>query len=309
MILVSAVLSIHNRSRLFRRALDGYLWQTLPRESWEIILIDDMSNEDLSDTYKHLIGQINLTHLKMDHTRHPVWKARNPNGTKGAFENWYHTPALSINLGASFARGSVICLCHPEILHAPHNFEEAVLALNQNYSFLFGLTFLGNLSMNAYLNGNSDWTKHGWDPFLKKMRDNGQLMNFRPNELYWYTSFLPKRAIETIGGVDFSYLDGVAGEDDDFKDRVQKAGCLPVYYPKIQGFHQDHSDEKEKHRQRNTEFWNKGLEHNRALLSARRKTGSYPQHANQGYDWRARETLVEILEYKVGIATCSTPRV
>lgn len=297
-VVVSSVLSIHNRSKLFKRALYGYLWQTMPAESWEIILIDDLSTEDLSETYKPLLGRINLRHVKFDHTKHPIFQKKNPNWTPGQKKNWYHTPALTINLGMHLARGPIISLCHPEILHAPENFELASVRILNQEAYLFGTTYLGTQDSNLWLDKNPSWVNFGWQGFLSRVA--AQNLPQYKDECYWYTSFLPRKVARTIGGVDFSYLDGVAGEDDDFRDRVRRAGWDPVWAPELEGFHQNHDNETESHRIRTTEAWRKGLEHNRNLYRQRQKSGWYPAPANSNCDWTSRECFVEEVRYTVG---------
>lgn len=288
---VSAVLSIHNRSRLFSRALQSYLWQTMPASDWEILLVDDMSTEDLSETYKKYEGRMNLRHIRMDHTKHHVWKLRHPHGAHTGFgENWFHTPALSTNLGCSMAKGDVICLCHPEILHKPENFALAHQRIMMTKEFLFGKTHLGTRSHNAWMDKN-DWTKGGWDKFLENIRKVDFLGAFQPTELYWYTSFLPKKAIEVTRGVDFTYLHGVAGEDDDFKHRICLVGSQATWFPQIEGFHQDHFDEKEPHRDRNSLKWKEALARNREVFHYRCKHG-FPATVNVDCDWTASECFV-----------------
>lgn len=309
MIKISSVLSIHNRKKLFSKALLGYLWQTMAPQEWEIILVDDMSKEDLKEAYAPYIGKINLTHIVMDHTRHPIFKKRNPNWKEGdAFENWYHTPSLSNNLGFSFAQGRILSICHPEIMHAPNNFEEAYNLLQWKRSYLFGTTYLGTQAMNAQIDAMGDWRKDGFDGMIDAL-GGAKVPRFTPYELYWYTSFLPRAAVLAIGGVDFEYLNGAAGEDDDFKERVRLAGWDPIHVAGIRGFHQDHSDEKEGHRQRNTEFWEQGLKVNRLTLSERKKHGNFPKPSNSQYDWTARETLQKITVYTVGSEIAYEPQV
>lgn len=298
---VSAVLSIHNRSKLFRRALDGYAWQTMDREDWEIILVDDMSTEDISETYRHLIGQINLRHIRMDHTQHSVFKKRNPDWQPGMPQDWFHTPAISINIGASLAQGEVICLCHPEILHAPENFINAHKRLieKREKKYLFGETWLGTIGSNYFMDeAPYPWTHNGWERFIGWIQRTVE-RKFEPNELYWYLSFLPKSAIEAVRGVDFEYLNGVAGEDDDFKERVKRAGWPPLRADEIQGFHQNHSDEQEPHRRRDTLIWEKALERNRSLL-ARQSQADFPMPINSDVDWTAQDCIVEVVEYRIG---------
>lgn len=295
---VSAVLSIHNRSVLFKRALDGYLWQTLPPDKWEIILLDDMSTEDLRETYQHLLGKINLRHIMVDHTRHPVFKQRNPDWVKGQPASWYHTPAITLNLGFYLARGPVLCICHPEILHAPTNFERAFERISKQQAFLFGTTYLGIQDSNRWLDRNS-WASFGWAGFLARAGGR-DLKKFSFRELYWYTSFLSKEAAHAVAGVDFRYLNGVAGEDDDFKERVRLAGWPPVYAPELEGFHQDHSHERESQHRRDTETWRIGLKSNRELYNYRRREGFLPWKANLGFDWACTDCAVGEISYAIG---------
>lgn len=292
MIKLSVVLSIHNRSKLFARALGGYLRQTMPTKEWEIVLVDDLSTEDLSKVYSSFLGRINLRYLRMDHTKHALFRELNPRWKPGEPKRWFHTPALSTNLGSSLARGEVICLCHPEILHAPANFERAYERLRSEKSYLFGRTFLGTPKHNAWLD-HHDWTEAGaWNDFLRQLASLERVTWFVSSELYWYTSFLPRRAVEEVRGVDFEYLRGVAGEDDDFRERVKRAGWRPLYAEEIMGFHQDHSDETELHRQRTTQSWIEGLAQNRKTYYSRLNGAGFPPVANPSYDWTARECLV-----------------
>lgn len=297
-IAVSAVLSIHNRSVLFKRALDGYLWQTLPPDRWEIILVDDMSTEDLRHTYKDLIGKINIRHILMDHTKHPVFKERNPGWKPGKLASWFHTPALSLNIGFTLARGAVICLCHPEVLHAPQNFERAARRLARENAFLFGTTYLGIQETNRWLD-QYEWTGTTWRGFLENIRSHA-LKKFRSDEFYWYTSFLPTTAARAVGGVDFRYLNGVAAEDDDFRERVLRGGWPPIYAPEIEGLHQDHSHEREAHHRRDTVAWRDGLKANRALFYKRKREGFLPWMANPGIDFTAMECVVGEISYEIG---------
>lgn len=296
-VVVSAVLSIHNRAGLLRRAMDGYLWQTMPPEKWEIVLVDDMSTQDVSIAYRRLAGKMNIRHVRVDHTRHRVFRRRNPGWQPGLPQSWYHTPAITTNLGCRLAVGSVICLCHPEILHGPKNFEFAAARLSKERAYLFGTTYLGTQEINRTLDADPGWTRGGWDNFLAKSKADN-LKAFR-QECYWYTSFLPRAAVVAAGGVDFEYLNGVAAEDDDFRERIEASGWPPVHDSSIEGFHQDHSDEREKHRRRDTREWQRGLEANRRLYEGRKRLG-FPAKANHDCDWSAAECFVSETRYTLG---------
>jgi len=292
MIKVSVVLSIHNRSKLFGRALQGYIRQSMPPEEWEVILVDDLSSEQLSFVLEPWIGQVNIRHVRMDHTRHSLFKEMNTNWTEGVPKHWFHTPALSTNLGCALARGEIICLCHPEILHARTNFERAYVRLQREKAYIFGRTFLGTQRHNTWLDEHSWVEVEDWSDLLRRLAAVDRVKWFLPSELYWYTSFLPREAVTSVRGVDFEYLRGVAGEDDDFRERVKRAGWKPVYAEDIMGFHQDHSNEKESHRQRDTQQWQYGLEQNRKTYRSRLQRNAFPAISNENWDWTAKECLV-----------------
>lgn len=301
-VMLSAVLSIHNRRQLFERALHTYLRQTLPPEEWEIVLVDDLSTVDLRPAYEPFLGRINLTHVYLDHTRHFLFRRRNPNWVPGMDKDWFHTPALSINAGASLARGKYLALCHPEVLHGPQNFSRAISILEQTPAYLFGKTFLGDRRVNQFLEINSCWSEMAWDQLIEYFQANMPMRFFGPMELYWYTSFLPKAAVEAVRGVDFKYLNGVAAEDDDFRDRVERAGWKAIYSADLEGLHQDHSDETEAHRDRTTLRWEEGLKRNRLLYYTRRNDNAFPPPAeiNRDVDWTASECIAKTVEYRVG---------
>lgn len=294
---ISACLSIFNRSDLLAQSLKGYLWQTMPACDWEIVLVDDMSTEDLSKVYAPYIGKINIRHVRIDHTQHIIWKRRNKAGAK-PLDNWYHTPCITTNIGAYLAKGDILALCHPEVLHSPWNFERALKHLDEGPSFLFGNTYLGTPEMTERLLKATDWTREGWYPFLAQMGAPGGKLE-RLDGPYWYTSFLPKIAMETIGGCDFTYMDGVAGEDDDLRERAAINGWLTARTEDIQGFHPDHTHETDPHRQRDTVFWNDGLVRNRSIYQARKTQSGFPMTANQCCDWTAKECIMSVREYTI----------
>lgn len=296
--IISVILSIYNRSRLLGRALEGYLWQTMPKKDFEIVLVDDLSTEDLSLAYKDVLGRLNLRHVRMDHTRHSIFKARNPDWKPGMRKDWFHTPALSTNIGTHLAQGRILCLCHPEILHGPANFEYAEHRLERERVFLFGKTYLGTPRHNEWLDRVS-WTDRGWPGLLQSIFAIDIPKSFHPWEFYWYTSFVPKEAVVKVRGVDFTYLNGVQAEDDDLRERLRRAGCPPVHAPEIQGFHQDHSHETELHHRRDLPIWEEASKRNRAVFFGRRDRDSFPA-VNEEHDWTAAECVVSETRYDLG---------
>jgi len=318
---LSVVLSVHNRSKLLARALETYLWQTLPKEEWEVVLVDDCSTEDLRAAYAPFVGRMNLRHVAFDHRRHPLWKARNPSWRLGEPEDWFHTPALTTNAGCHLARGEAILLCHPEVMHAPGNFAlGSEMCLRRAWAqrdlkkvhdvpppgrdtagaFVAGRCWLGTQATNRHFDADPFWGAGGWDAAMRAVGADG--LDYYGKELYWYCAFVPRGAVAAVGGVDFAYLDGVAAEDDDFRVRIVRSGRLGIYERAIEALHQDHSDEGETHRDRSQLKWKEGLARNRALYYGRRETG-FPEPANAGTDWTAMECVVEDRMVSVAAAT------
>jgi len=300
--MLSIPLSIHNRSSLLRRALESYLWQSLPPAEWEVLLIDDGSTENLSEAYEAFLGKINLRHVFFDHTRHERFRRRNPAFKRGDPEDWFKTPALTTNAGSYLARAPFVGLFHPEVLHAPDNFRRAVDQLKAKEAYLFGKVWLGDRLMNRWLESHSSWTQGGWEAFLSDSSAD-RLRAFSPSELYWYCSFLPRRAVQAVGGVDFEYLDGNSYEDCDFRDRIVRKGFPSVFDPLIQGLHMDHSSETEAHRIRDSRWYES--ERRNELLYRNRDFGLWTgSPANSSADWTARECIVQIVEYGIGSRKC-----
>src|SRR3990172_1318553 len=97
---LSIILSIFNRKRLFSRGLDSIKKQSMPKEDFEVLVVDDGSIDDYTDLFKD--SGLNIRHIKIDHTKHDLYPVLQNDPIKkklGVPELWYHTPALSINIG------------------------------------------------------------------------------------------------------------------------------------------------------------------------------------------------------------------
>ena len=288
---LSVVLSIYNRSDLFRAGLASIASQSLSPERFEVVIVDDESTEDLREVYGEYIGKLNIVHVRMNHRRHWLWPELNPKPKKQ--ETWFHTPALSINLGLKRARGEVVCITQPEVVLAPDALEEG-LKHGRTRAFVFGDICLSTAEFrNHYLESGGAWA----DEWQTAIRDGHR---FVPNEMYWFLSFLRREIAVRVGGVDEEYLRGVYGEDDDFRDRVRLSGVPLVRNDSIRGIHLDHSDEKHWKQQRASAHWREAGERNRARYRAAQALGkSRPWRTNTGKDWGSDRCVAEVHEWRI----------
>lgn len=66
---MSLVICVWNTSHLLDRSLEMYCKQDLPKELWELIIIDDNSEDDCFEVIKqHAWGKINLRYIRLEHS-------------------------------------------------------------------------------------------------------------------------------------------------------------------------------------------------------------------------------------------------
>jgi hypothetical protein len=92
----SVIISVKDRKDFLDRTLFSYGKQTMPKDEFELIIVDDNSTDDLlSVCKKHSeISGLQFQYIKVD-------------STKGAIKQGGFTPALTNNIGFKNARGSV----------------------------------------------------------------------------------------------------------------------------------------------------------------------------------------------------------
>lgn len=286
---LSVIIPIFNRSQLFNLGLQTLTKQTLSNDKWDLILVDDMSTEDLDKVYSKY--SINVTHIRFNPKDHPYYRG-------------YHTASLAINLGIKHATSDIICITQPEMLHDVENLTLGIVGANKGV-VMFGKVILSHpkftswISQNMFLSFNDWWTEA-----------NRLTQPFLDNELYWYIMFLKKDWAIAVNGVDESYMAGVYAEDDNFKDRLkfylQKGNdnqSVIRLNPEIRGIHINHEYEGDLYpkQDRNASFWQKGAENNRAKY---RNWCSQIQQgllnkidvikANQDLEWGDKKYIISI---------------
>lgn len=300
---LSLIYSVFNRTELFKCGLESIAQQNFPLDELEIVIVDDGSTEDIKD-FLEFFPELHFKYIRFDHTKHPIWQELNPNGTE---EEWYHTQAISANIGIRKATSDFICISQPEMIHAPYNLAKG-LELAQHNRQVFAELYLATQKFNDWLKKH-DMTTCDYETLYNKAMSFDTEYPFDPpgDHLYWYIHFFPRQQALAIGGVDEEYLRGVYAEDDNFKSRLRMAGTEEIYAGRpdrnipynqhyVLGIHQSHLYEKDlyKKQDRNGDMWNRGSQINRQRWS---EWCQAPRiQANEGKDWGSFDLITEECE-------------
>jgi hypothetical protein len=93
---ISLCLAVWNTSHLLRRSVQIYLYQDIDPERWEIIVIDDNSQDNVQEAIKPLMGKVNLRYERLEHSY----------GMRGN--------TVSFNTAFRMARGHILAETTPE---------------------------------------------------------------------------------------------------------------------------------------------------------------------------------------------------
>lgn len=273
---VSIVMSLKNRTNFLRFTLETLIRQTMPKDDWELVVVDDGSTEDICKFLESYSDRINIKYLKIDNK-------------KSEIPIWSHTPSLSNNVGFKNAEGEVIVICGPEILHKETNLEFAYKAACKNIS-AFGLVWHSNLNFVNKVFSHFDPKNTSFDNYIAT--EGAKHNCITQNTFYWYLLAVKRSHILNIGGVDEEYGRGVCGEDDNFAARLHVSGITNTHAFDMVAIHMEHESGDDRYDQRrhretaawkearriNTERWN--LWHINKKISA-----------NDGMDWGSNKVI------------------
>jgi len=277
---VSILISIYNRIGFFRRTLETYIKQTLPKKEFEIVIIDDKSKDNILGLCKQFSREYRLQfkYILIDNQ-------------KGAIKPASFVPALSNNIGLKHSRGSVTVITGPETLIKEDNLKISWEMANKGYC-VYGDVFR---SSEKFVNE------------VKKI--NIKYMDFDnileipgakadPSVTFgwwWYYIAVRKEHILAINGVDEKFMKGITGEDDDFALRMSFSGVPLIREHRIVGIHQDHTrndkndlhsfryDKREWKRLRtiNTNFLHEWIKYKNPV-------------ANEHIDWGSENAIIKV---------------
>ena len=216
---ISVVMTIHNRAHLLRRTLEAFVEQDFGYKNWELVIVDDASDDPLSDLLNSFRGDIRIRHVIMHKSLSKIPVKSN-------------CPALGLNIGFKKARADYIYKTDPEVMPITGTLANAFLTSNDHLS----------------LYGQVHWCPEHTQELLDEGSITPEIAMGASQPIvgpgravpFYFIGVFPKQTIMDIGGIDERYLEGVAGEDDDFAMRMQYAGAMWGWNFGMQGLHQYH---------------------------------------------------------------------
>ncbi len=228
---VSVILSTFNRGDLLQRSLFSYSNQTLSKDEYEIIVIDDQSTDDTDRIVLDQKKELNLIYIKIK-------------GVKTGFRS----QSAGWNIGLKHAIGDICFFSHPEMIMPFSALEEMHLP-HLKYpkpTFLTMKPYVLSAAAQAKID-SVDWKS---DPgnirkipeFADSWEDGGKTYtNLYMEKLdKWEsnTTFSMKR-LDILGIGGFDEFDCWGPDDPSLRDRRKILGIPTVISP-LMSYHQNH---------------------------------------------------------------------
>ena len=196
---VSVVMATHNRADRLQAMLASLREQTLPREQFEVIVVDDASN-DGGATRRVLDGEPGIRVIHRD--------------VSGG-------PAVARNAGWAIARGPLIAFTDDDCRAAPQ-WLEAALAVADAHP-------------GAIVQGRTDPMPEEWpdfSPFHHTLEIHEAGPSYETCNIFY-----PRALLDRIGGFDEENFSGPGGEDTDLAWRAIGQGVQTVFAEEAQVYH------------------------------------------------------------------------
>lgn len=153
---VSAILPTYNRIEFLKESIQSIINQTY--DNWELIIVDDNSNDGTKEYCQQLILEDKLDRIKYIRL----------------YEN---TGCVSIprNIGLSYSTGEFICNIDDDVISLSNKFELLVNELNKDDEVL--ISYGDRINVYQILNNKEEYIScPNWNPLESWGVDNGQYM-------------------------------------------------------------------------------------------------------------------------------------
>jgi glycosyltransferase involved in cell wall biosynthesis len=213
---ISVVICSYNRADYILNAVDSLYRQTLPKQHFEVLVVD---NNSIDNTRELVEGYIR------EHTDFNI--AYVTESRQGA--------SFARNTGAAFAKGELLCFMDDDAVAEP-NFLERILAFFNTHADADGL---GGRIIPRYIPAKPSWMSYFVSSLVGNFDYSKTVTVFKPGKFPLESNMTVRKSLfGTIGGFNTA-LPGVAGtlriggEGKDFFLRLQEQGKKIYYNPDV----------------------------------------------------------------------------
>lgn len=226
----SYILPIRNRAQLLKRGLQSLLAMDYDKDLFEVVIVDYLSEDSIQDVIREFRGLLNIQYACIDIRRYRYHKIFLNKGNCN--------PALAQNIGVKLARGEYIILTSPEILHSKFNLSNLDKIENLENKFIYGKVIEKTEAEIFSLHFPFD-VLHTIDSPLSLCDWKNTLEHYA----LYFIGCMKKSVFIKYGGIDETYMTGIAYDDEDFGYRMKAVGDEKLkleYHPQVFGVHLTH---------------------------------------------------------------------
>lgn len=253
-----------------------YEKQTMSKEDWELVIIDDMSDEDVLATLKEF-PDLNWQYIRMDSRLNdfPI----------------YWGPSLSNNIGFKAACGEVVAITGPEMLMNSKTLEYAYESAMQDQN-VYGHVFHSSSQFVRLMDQNPAMEDYAFER-LFSLR-HAKVQDITKNTYYWFFCAVKREHVMSVNGCDETLISGVCADDDLWSLIFQERGIPNTHDFRIVGIHQDHKaeDAGDPKRKRRDPTWEKARLRNTKYLEEWATKRNKETVVNKGRDWGSDKLIL-----------------
>lgn len=219
----SIIFPYYKRAGQLHNSLISFQHHYSNRNDYEIIIVEDIKNYNNQEEHEKVLKVLKFFTQDAD-------KVINIKLIKSDFNDCYN-PAPLFNLGVQNSNGEYLIITNPEIFHKDNILSacDEILFKHDNPYIVFSCLNVDEYKENIL----------SFEEFTFKPKMWYQHLKYR-NALFHFCSCLSKRQYQEIGGFDERYSSGVAYDDDDFRETINKAGIQFIATDSFLTLHQDH---------------------------------------------------------------------
>jgi glycosyltransferase involved in cell wall biosynthesis len=217
---ISVVICTYNRSAYIKDAMDSLYEQTLPRNQYEVIVVNNNSTDETQQVCEAYIAAHSDAHFYY-------------------FNEPQQGASFARNTGAAYARSPLLCFMDDDAV-ADHDYLERIARFFEMRPDAGGL---GGRIIPKYIPAEPVWMSHYVSSLVGHFHYSEEVSEFAPNKYPLESNMIIRKAdFDAISGFN-SALPGVVGtlriggEGKDFFFRLKELGRTIYYDPAIRVQH------------------------------------------------------------------------